>query len=268
MEIHSHSHSSILIPILLFTLPFPFPQLYSHSYTSIHTPIPIPTALFPFLYFYSHSHSHSRDSHCHSRGIPTVPIRRHISTLVTTDHTARNKLTSWKHAVNHLGGQDASKVHLLHAADLRRFTIIACSCTMTSSSPSPVTAHTECTDHGRPASTSCSPSCFCMSSTLRLPGRSFLLATTAMGTPSVSAALAVRSSSTFASSSRSTSPLSTTNTIPSVVRVYDRHSGRTLSCPPTSQMSNVTPATASRRTRSKLKPMVGDVEMYWRNRSW
>ena len=157
-----------------------------------------------------------------------------VDTRLQTDDcfVTRPRSSSRGHNTN-MAVTVAANIHCIHmgqwrVCDLRRLMIMACICTTASSSPSPVTAHAEWTDHGRPASTSANPSSRAISPALRLPGRSDLLARTLMGTPSVAGQRAVRCSSSLASSSRSTSLLSTTNTMPSVVRVYDCHSGRTL----------------------------------------
>lgn len=92
--------------------------------------------------------------------------------------------------------------------------------------------------------------------------RSCLFASTSTGTPWFSCSLVILCSSVLASSMRSVSTESTTNTRPSAQRVYDRHSGRSFSWPPTSQKWNaaVRPFVPSTNLIfSVLKPLVGTV---------
>lgn len=91
--------------------------------------------------------------------------------------------------------------------------------------------------------------------------KSCLLATIRTGTPWFSDIRVILWSSVLASSILSTSTESTTNTIPSVHLVYDFHSGRSFSWPPTSQKWNVTVFELPRVTLifSVLNPFVGTV---------
>lgn len=92
--------------------------------------------------------------------------------------------------------------------------------------------------------------------------KSCLLATTNTGTPWFSCSRVILCSSVLASSMRSASTESTTNTRPSAQRVYERQSGRSFSWPPTSQKWKVAVRPFPPRVTlifSVLKPLVGTV---------
>lgn len=95
------------------------------------------------------------------------------------------------------------------------------------------------------------------------PSRSCLFARTSTGTPWFSADRVIRLSSTLASSMRSVSAASTTNTRPSVLLVYDFQRGLSFSWPPTSHTWNVVVLVLElpigTLIHSMLKPLVGIV---------
>ncbi|KAG7266894.1 hypothetical protein CRUP_018250 [Coryphaenoides rupestris] len=144
----------------------------------------------------------------------------------------------------------------------RRFRIISCSFSRPSCSPSPMMAQVGCRCHATPAPSSFSARPRSISAGVRACRRSCLLATTSTGTPWFSVVLSTRCSSVLASSSRSPSTESTTKMMPSAPRVYDFHSGRSFSWPPTSQKWKVAELRWGPRdsfTFSALKPRVGTV---------
>ncbi|TNN46144.1 hypothetical protein EYF80_043649 [Liparis tanakae] len=141
------------------------------------------------------------------------------------------------------------------------FRIMSWSRSRPSRSPSPMMAQVGCRCQGVAGPSSLSASSFSISASPREFLKSCLLATTSRGTPWFSEVLAILWSSVLASSMRSASTESTTKTMPSVHRVYDFHSGRSFSWPPTSQKWKVAVRWAPRDTLtfSALKPRVGTV---------
>lgn len=139
--------------------------------------------------------------------------------------------------------------------------IISCSFSSPSFSPSPIIAQVGCRCQGVDELSSPIANNFSISERDSEFLRSCLLATISTGTPWFSDILVILWSSVLASSIRSTSTESTTNTMPSVHRVYDFHSGLNFSWPPTSQKWKVTVLELPKVTLifSVLNPLVGTV---------
>ncbi|TNN84775.1 hypothetical protein EYF80_004820 [Liparis tanakae] len=128
-------------------------------------------------------------------------------------------------------------------------------------SPRPSTALQLCTWCSVYELSSWTASSFSTSPMGEAESRSCLLARISTGTPWFSEVRVILWSSTLASSIRSSSVESTTNTNPSVRRVYDFHRGRSFSWPPTSHTWKLMLLDGPTATLifSVLKPLVGIV---------